>query len=737
MKKNSLFLIVALLTTLFSCNSDEKVNSNGFIRIGVVTNTSVITKAEEDVEIKSIRLVISNITENSSDKDWSKEYNFAPNESIGDIELAPGKYKLVAIASNGSETLNGFNPVYRGETTAEVIAGETRSAQLECKLTTVKVSVEYDQNLKDTYQTEYKTVVGGVTFSSDEEGRAGYITPGDLSVDFMFKNNAGSWQAISLEKIAEAKAREYYKIKISMKSMEGGEGESSEGAANITIQVGEENPQDIEIGIELPKVIVTTLGAENVEYASATLKGSYSSPSDIAPKNPEFKYRVKGLENWSSITATVMGATNEYTASVTLEPGTTYEYSFMGKGNVLELTTKDFYTTLEEKVVGMDVAYVYGILNKETTDAKVFEYQLASESENSIWKSVNATKNGEGKYEAIFPDLEKGKEYRYRFSKSKTIQTLTTCSSITVQSVTAGADYAKIKWDIESPVNLSDTDQIIVSYKYKKEGNIWGEAQVLTLTMQENGNKIILAGLEQGGTYYVDDETKLFTTLKNANFDTWSSKKVGFISKKTLWFANETTDYVFWATGNEGVTSAIESNTYPIAGRDGMGQHAAKMESASALGVFAAGNLYVGRFDFNLMDIANKKEFPKFGQTFGARPTGLKGWYQYTSKNISDSEKDKCEIYVKLFTGERYNANTMTSKTYIAEGGFNSDADISSWTSFEFDIKYNDTITMPTMISIVATSSINGGDFVGAVGSALCIDDFELIYDYTKPPYTN
>ena len=75
MKKNSLFLIVALLTTLFSCNSDEKVNSNGFIRIGVVTNTSVITKAEEDVEIKNIRLVISNITENSSDKDWSKEYN--------------------------------------------------------------------------------------------------------------------------------------------------------------------------------------------------------------------------------------------------------------------------------------------------------------------------------------------------------------------------------------------------------------------------------------------------------------------------------------------------------------------------------------------------------------------------------------------------------------------------------------------------------------------------------------
>ena len=68
------------------------------------------------------------------------------------------------------------------------------------------MSVEYDQNLKDTYQTEYKTVVGGVTFSSDEEGRAGYITPGDLSVDFMFKNNAGSWQTISLEKNSRSKS---------------------------------------------------------------------------------------------------------------------------------------------------------------------------------------------------------------------------------------------------------------------------------------------------------------------------------------------------------------------------------------------------------------------------------------------------------------------------------------------------------------------------------------------------
>ena len=295
MKRNNIYLLITLLSILLSCNSDEKVNGNGFVRIGIITNTSVITKAEGDVEIKNIRLVISNVTENSSDKDWSKEYNFAPDAPSEDIELAPGNYKLVAIASNGSEVADGFTPAYMGEAMVEVTAGNTSTAWIECKLTTVKVLVEYASSVVGTYQTEYKTVVGGVAFSGEEK-RAGYIAPGNLSVDFMFKDNAGSWQTISLDKIAEAKAQEYYKIKISMKSTEGEGDGSSEGAANISIQVGEENPRDIEVGIVLPKVVVTTLDAENVLTNSATLKGKYVSPSGkVTPSNPKFFYRKKGV----------------------------------------------------------------------------------------------------------------------------------------------------------------------------------------------------------------------------------------------------------------------------------------------------------------------------------------------------------------------------------------------------------------------------------------------------------
>lgn len=766
MKRNSLFLIIALFITLFSCNLDEKVNSNGFIRIGVVTNTSVITKAEEDVEIKNIRLVISNITEDSSDKDWSKEYNFAPNESIEDVELAPGNYKLVAIASNGSETANGFNPVYRGETIAEVIAGETKSAQIECKLTTVKVSVEYDQNLKDTYQTEYKTVVGGVTFSSNEEGHAGYITPGDLSVDFMFKNNAGSWQTISLEKIAEAKACEYYKIKISMKPTEGEEG-STEGAANITIKVGEENPENIEIGIVLPKTTINTLSADNVLTNSAMLKGEYVSPSGkVTPSDPKFFYKKKGTGDWTNVSST--GVNGQYSASLTgLDEFTEYEYKFMEKGNIVDFKTKEGDKTLEEKAVGTDIAYIYGKLNTNATDI-YFEYKLSS---SGSWTKASATNVGDDKYKAELTGLTAGQSYQYRFIESKTIQTLTTCSSITLQSVTAGADYTKIKWDIQSSSTLQDSDQIIVSYKYKKQGEAWGDTQTLTMTVQENGNKIILTGLEQNGTYCVDDDEKLFTTLKNADFNDWGigiglklkgltavqddpSKKVPYADLQD----QITTGNSYWDSGNKGtsVNGAYPTNSENNFVRSG---NAVKLESQfvglGSIGKFAAGNIYTGKFGTTYVGLQASKlgAHIQFGKSFSARPTGLKGWYHYTSATVNYStvqelptgQSDKCSIYM-ILSNAPFEVDTRDKKyinptdpSVIAYGElpdkYTGSTNGDEYIPFEFDVDYKGNTNIPQYIVICASASKYGDYFTGGEGSLMYIDDFELVYDYSKPPY--
>lgn len=695
MKKNSLFLIVALLTTLFSCNSDEKVNSNGFIRIDVVTNTSVITKAEENVEIKNIRLVISNITENSSDKDWSKEYNFAPNESIGDIELAPGKYKLVAIASNGNETLNGFNPVYRGETTAEVIAGETRSAQLECKLTTVKVSVEYDQNLKDTYQTEYKTVVGGVTFSSDEEGRAGYITPGDLSVDFMFKNNAGSWQTISLKKIAEAKACEYYKIKISMKSTEGGEGESSEGAANVTIQFGEENPQDINIGIVLPEIIVQTRTAE-FEFFTATLRGFYSTPSGKdAPIDKLFFYyrkRTEPASQWISTPAIrVNNDEYNYQASLqNLEAGTDYEYMFMEKGNVMTFTTKeDLVETLPANAWSRFV-YLYGTWASNPDVSEVyFEWR---EKNSSTWQKIteNITVNN-GVYQAVLKNLVPEKDYEYRFANS-IVQDFTT------------AQIAQLPYsDFET----------------------WS-----IYTGKYIGKKF--------ETYYLGTQSEA-----NNHDAFWDSGNYGTSSGLAA-FAYKNPTQSADGKRTDGLGNKVAYLKSQFVGIGSAGQ-------------FAAGNLYIGKYGETIGTSGAKINFGRKWTVRPTSLHGWykykAGTIDYQGKNgpqVKDSP-DQCAIYIALVkttnpvSEELYHLlNNTDISTFIDFSENNKDiiayGEISEsqskvsinndWEEFDVPLIYRDKEAIPTHILVVTSASKYGDYFTGSTSSEMWLDDFELKYDY-------
>ena len=134
----------------------------------------------------------------------------------------------------------------------------------------------------------------------------------------------------------------------------------------------------------------------------------------------------------------------QYLASlIGLDDDTEYEYKFMEKGNSVDFKTKVGDKTLEKKAIGVTVAYVYGELNTNAVDA-YFEYILASETDWSHATKVLAVLDTEGNYKAELTGLSANQSYQYRFMESKVIQTLTTCSSISIQSVTAGADYAKV-----------------------------------------------------------------------------------------------------------------------------------------------------------------------------------------------------------------------------------------------------------------------------------------------------
>lgn len=283
-----------------------------------------------------------------------------------------------------------------------------------------------------------------------------------------------------------------------------------------------------------------------------------------------------------------------------------------------------------------------------------------------------------------------------------------------------------------------------VQFRYKKKAD--SEWSTIEATQEEGTKnysaKVAPLDFDTEYEYYIlcgdkTGETCTFTTeayveIPNLNFNTWTSVKKGFLTKRDCWFPNADQANSYWATGNDGVVTLKSSNSIPVEdGRDG---YSVQLSTVSITMVgYAAGNLFIGEYNTNMSDPASSV---KFGRPYsGARPVKLSGWYKYApgatmrtdAKIPADRTltSDECEIYVKLWSGD----------TLIGEGSFVDNKNVSEYTKFECPINYVDETKRPDKITIVATSSRYGGEFEGtsvvgqlAEGSTLWVDDFELSY---------
>ncbi|WP_444354050.1 DUF4493 domain-containing protein [Phocaeicola coprophilus] len=264
----------------------------------------------------------------------------------------------------------------------------------------------------------------------------------------------------------------------------------------------------------------------------------------------------------------------------------------------------------------------------------------------------------------------------------------------------------------------------------QEEGTKNYSAKVAPLDFDTEYEYYILCGDKTGETCTFT--TEAYVEIPNLNFNTWTSVKKGFLTKRDCWFPNGDQANSYWATGNDGVVTLKSSNSIPVEdGRDG---YSVQLSTVSITMVgYAAGNLFIGEYNTNMSDPASSV---KFGRPYsGARPVKLSGWYKYapgasmrTGATIPSDRtltSDECEIYVKLWAGE----------TLIGEGSFVDNKNVSEYTKFECPINYLDSTKRPNKITIVATSSRYGGEFEGtsvvgqlAEGSTLWVDDFELSY---------
>ena len=240
----------------------------------------------------------------------------------------------------------------------------------------------------------------------------------------------------------------------------------------------------------------------------------------------------------------------------------------------------------------------------------------------------------------------------------------------------------------------------------------------------------------------------------------------GYYNWQENWNGNK---LAIWATGNSGFkisNSSSKPEEYPTLmiedGHRGKGvQLTTRRTSGLADAVkkpIAAGNLFIGQFDATDA-LFDAMKATKFGHpfSFSAKPAKLEGWYKYqagekfTDKNMKELDRhDYGTIYAVLYENidEKGNAvllygdNVQTSKQIVAlalvgethdDNGKVAIGNTPEWHHFSVDFEYKKTIDPIKLknggysLAIVSSSSSDGANFLGAVGSTLWIDSFKLI----------
>lgn len=287
----------------------------------------------------------------------------------------------------------------------------------------------------------------------------------------------------------------------------------------------------------------------------------------------------------------------------------------------------------------------------------------------------------------------------------------------------------------------------------KAEGE-WESVLASEIRIDEEGNfTLTFTHLKPATTYEfqvtvdgVSEEVKQFTTeavqtVPNLSFDDW-------YKDGKSWYPNINLDpeNYFWDTGNKGSNAVGEANPTSPETADVIRGKAARMESKTVAGVFAAGSFYTGAF--NKVEGLNGASL-YFGRPFTGRPTALAGYYKYNCGTIDKAKDpykeligrpDTANIYMALFSGwtapflVNTNEGTFVDLTWnndnlLAFGEIRQGQTVKDYTRFRIDLQYRDETTKPTYILIVASASVFGDYFTGSTSSVLLVDELELIYE--------
>lgn len=327
---------------------------------------------------------------------------------------------------------------------------------------------------------------------------------------------------------------------------------------------------------------------------------------------------------------------------------------------------------------------------------------------------------------------------------------------------------------VHADVNESEyPDPTKVKFEYGAGGSEWLSADA---TREGEGvYSAVLKGLS-GATEYqyrlviageVIGDPMSFTTERALQFPNWdlettsnaeSSKWTSFFDPNSSELSLQTK---FWDSGSS-ASAGMLGESYAICYSDtdvpaGIGStKSARLESKSAAGKLAAGNLFVGEFA-GLSGLNGKVNFGRPWK--GGRPTGVRLWYKYnggvvdktaSGADIKSGEYDICSVRFAIGTWDyrKYGGtkecpiqvNTSDTKTFwpfatlpetiaYTELEVRGSNQTPQWKQVTLTFDYKDTEAMPTYILVSGAASKYGDYFAGSSSSKLYLDNIELLYE--------
>ncbi len=215
-------------------------------------------------------------------------------------------------------------------------------------------------------------------------------------------------------------------------------------------------------------------------------------------------------------------------------------------------------------------------------------------------------------------------------------------------------------------------------------------------------------------------------------------------------------DDMFWDSGNWGGKIASATMTSNVTSPKHSGNYAAKLETKSAFGVIAAGNLFTGHFE-GTENVT--KGILGWGRPFTGEPKALKVWAKYTPAKITKApsgtpdgvavgDMDTGIIYVGLVDNSTVSYKDYTWPVIVRTADLNGysfkkdGANVIAYGEHVFSeatagdelieitipIEYVRQGVTPSNIVVVCSASRYGDYYCGGPGSTLIVDDFKLVY---------